>query len=75
MPVYEYKCGTCGETFDVVASFAEREARAVCPACGGRDVEQCFGTFTSGIRRTRLNPGTFVRRRGQMPEHKPCAGG
>jgi putative FmdB family regulatory protein len=71
MPVYEYKCCTCGETFDVVAPFAEREAKAVCPACGRRDVAQCFGTFTSGIRRTRFNPGTFVRRKGQKPEHKP----
>lgn len=71
MPVYEYKCNACGERFDVVASFDEREAKAVCPSCGGRDVAQSFGTFTSGTRRTRFNPGTFVRRKGQKPEHKP----
>jgi putative FmdB family regulatory protein len=38
MPVYEFRCGACGETFEIISSLADREAKAVCPACGDRDV-------------------------------------
>jgi putative FmdB family regulatory protein len=71
MPVYEFKCTKCGERFEIVSSHAERDGKAVCPACGGREVEQVFGGFKVGISRTRLNPGTFERPRGGRPEYTP----
>jgi putative FmdB family regulatory protein len=70
MPVYEFQCKKCGERFEIVSSHAEREANAVCPACGEREAAQVFGGFKVGISRTRLNPGTFERKRGQKPTHK-----
>ncbi len=75
MPVYEFLCASCGERFEIVASLAERDEKAVCPSCGGHDVAQQFGGFKVGISRTRLNPGVFERKKGNAPEYKPPAGG
>jgi putative FmdB family regulatory protein len=71
MPVYEYECASCGDRFEILCGHAEREERAICPSCGGRDVKQVLGGFTVGISRTRLNPGVFERKKGQAPEYKP----
>jgi len=34
MPLYEYKCDTCGEVFEVMQKFAD-EPLALHPKCGG----------------------------------------
>jgi putative FmdB family regulatory protein len=75
MPVYEFQCSACGERFEILCGLAERDAMAVCPSCGGRDVAQVLGGFKVGISRTRLNPGHFERQKGQTPEYKPPPGG
>jgi putative FmdB family regulatory protein len=74
MPIYEFRC-SCGEQFEIMSGHAERDEKAVCPSCGGREVSQVLGGFTVGISRTRLNPGTFARKNGQAPEYTPPAGG
>jgi putative FmdB family regulatory protein len=61
MPVYEFRCGACGETFEIISSLADREAKAVCPACGDRDVKPVFSSVSLGGSRTSVNPGVFVR--------------
>ena len=71
MPIYEYTCAKCGERFEIVSSHAERGEKAVCPACGGREVTQVFGGFKVGISRTKLNPGTFERTRHERPKYHP----
>jgi putative FmdB family regulatory protein len=72
MPVYEFQCTACGERFEILCGLAERDSKAVCPSCGGRDVGQVLvGGFRVGISRTRLNPGHFERRKGKAPEYKP----
>lgn len=65
MPTYEYRCGKCGEAFEVVCSIAEREDEAVCPACGARDVKQVFGAISFSGHRTEINPGHFERPKGR----------
>ena len=34
MPLYEYRCKTCGHQFEKIQSFSAPEEK-VCPACGG----------------------------------------
>ncbi len=75
MPVYEYKCTKCGEHFEIVSSHATRDEKAVCSACGGRDVTQVFGGFKVGISRTKVNPGTFERPRGGQTKYNPPSKG
>jgi putative FmdB family regulatory protein len=33
MPIYEYRCESCSEKFDVLTRFAERDQAQMCPAC------------------------------------------
>lgn len=47
MPVYEFKCGKCGQVFEVVMSMAEAAVQAVaCPICSSDDVEKVFSPFS-----------------------------
>lgn len=44
MPLYEFKCHKCGETFTVAESIAAREKRAEkCPKCNSNEVERVLG--------------------------------
>jgi len=33
MPIYDYKCGECGKTYDVFHKVREVEEDIVCPSC------------------------------------------
>lgn len=46
MPTYEYKCATCGATFDIFQSITARPLRRhECPACGTkRSIRRLIGT-------------------------------
>jgi putative FmdB family regulatory protein len=66
VPTYEYRCGKCGEAFEVVCSIAEREQKAVCPACGAREVNQVFGSIAFSGHRTEFSPGHFERAKGKQ---------
>jgi putative FmdB family regulatory protein len=73
MPIYEFICGTCGTTFEIFSSLADREEKSTCPECGGRDVKPVFSSVSLGGSRSSVNPGVFVRpgRPGAKPYHKP----
>jgi putative FmdB family regulatory protein len=33
MPLYEYRCNACSETFDLLRPMADRTLQAICPSC------------------------------------------
>ena len=35
MPMYEYKCGDCGNRFELIQKFSD-EPVSTCPSCGGK---------------------------------------
>jgi putative FmdB family regulatory protein len=46
MPVYEYHCRACGETFDRVEPLSEHgRGRLSCPHCKSSQVHQVLTTF------------------------------
>lgn len=47
MPIYEYRCEECGESFDkfVRSILAETEVR--CPKCDSEQVRKSFSLFAS----------------------------
>jgi putative FmdB family regulatory protein len=47
MPVYEFKCEKCGDVFEVMGSFAEREKEHTCPKCGSTEVKQAISLFSA----------------------------
>jgi putative FmdB family regulatory protein len=41
MPIYEFECTSCGETFEVILSM--NEASPSCPTCGGSKCRKLIG--------------------------------
>jgi putative FmdB family regulatory protein len=47
MPLFEYRCQTCGHQFETLVSSASR-TRPPCPECDGQDVEKLYSAFGVG---------------------------
>ena len=48
MPVYEYYCGNCGATFDVIRSMSAADDPLTCSQCGaGQRVSRTISLFTT----------------------------
>jgi putative FmdB family regulatory protein len=45
MPLFEYRCSSCGKTFEELVSGDQRD-RAVCRHCGSVRVERLLSTFS-----------------------------
>ncbi|HEY5386478.1 MAG TPA: zinc ribbon domain-containing protein [Thermoleophilia bacterium] len=72
MPLYEYRCEACGETFEIVTSLADRDENAVCPACGAHHTTRVFSPIMLAGKRTSMNPQNFVRPHGPVTPPKPA---
>jgi len=71
MPIFEYRCRSCRQQFEILVGRGRDENLPRCPACGQGDAIRVFGGVAVGISRTQLNPGTFIRQRGQPPAYAP----
>ena len=54
MPVYDYRCGGCENTFDEYLTTSTAPAPA-CPDCGSEEVERQWGTFGTKWRPSFIN--------------------
>ena len=46
MPLYEYFCKKCGESFTLTMTISEHDKKRVqCPRCNGTEVEQQVQSF------------------------------
>ena len=45
MPIYEYRCESCAEKFEVLTRFAERDSAQVCPACESAKTRVLVSSF------------------------------
>ena len=48
MPIYEYRCETCGEKFEVFVRSSSRQANPICPKCGSQKVKKAISLFGVG---------------------------
>jgi putative FmdB family regulatory protein len=48
MPVYEYRCGECGEQFELFLRSAVQKTAPTCPKCGSTDVKKALSLFGVG---------------------------
>lgn len=48
MPLYEYQCQQCGNTFEMLRRIKDADSDAECPRCHSLKVERLFSTFAAG---------------------------
>ena len=65
MPIYEYRCGSCGRPFERYV--ASTTGTAACPACGSGDVKRTLSMFA-----VKSDGGTVA---SSMPAGGSCCGG
>jgi putative FmdB family regulatory protein len=47
MPLYEYRCGGCGQTFEQLRRMQDADRDLACPKCKSGEVERLLSTFAS----------------------------
>ena len=45
MPLYEYRCSSCGSRFELLRRMGQGNEGVACPQCGRSDVEKEYSTF------------------------------
>jgi putative FmdB family regulatory protein len=48
MPLYEYGCRSCGETFELIRRFQDADKDLECPKCHSKKVERQLSKFATG---------------------------
>ena len=48
MPLYEYRCQSCMDTFEVLTTFAERDQGQACPSCESKQTRVLVSSFALG---------------------------
>lgn len=49
MPLYEYRCASCGRRFEVLRRVGQGADGLACPDCGRPEVEKEFSTFAGAV--------------------------
>jgi putative FmdB family regulatory protein len=46
MPIYEYNCAKCNNTFAILQRVGTTEKETECPGCGSKDVKKNISAFS-----------------------------
>lgn len=47
MPLYDYLCKKCGNTFEKLRGISDSDSEIHCPKCASSEVERLLSTFSS----------------------------
>ncbi len=50
MPLYEYRCPDCDETFDLFRPLADRDQPISCPRCGGMRARRALSRVSASVK-------------------------
>jgi putative FmdB family regulatory protein len=48
MPLYEYRCRDCGQSFEMLRKMADADRDLICLKCHSEQVERLFSAFATG---------------------------
>ncbi|HLE16141.1 MAG TPA: zinc ribbon domain-containing protein [Anaerolineales bacterium] len=49
MPIFEFVCTSCGESFEELMRSASAVEEAICPSCGSSQVKKQISTFSARL--------------------------
>jgi putative FmdB family regulatory protein len=58
VPLYEYRCSTCGSRFEVLQRVGQGPEGLSCPDCGNSGVEKQYSTFAGSVAGRSLGGGS-----------------
>jgi len=73
MPIYEYRCESCGNEFEKLVRRATDVMDEGCPSCGQKHLEQQYSTFAA--RGSNGDDAAWTPARTRMNEGGGCGGG
>jgi putative FmdB family regulatory protein len=47
MPIYEYECSECGDSFEKMVRFSEADQPQICPTCQSQNTKKKISVFAS----------------------------
>ena len=47
MPIYEYKCTNCDNSFELIRSINDEDKNLKCPECSSSEVQKILSIFAS----------------------------
>jgi putative FmdB family regulatory protein len=68
MPIYEYECATCGETFEVILAIGEDSPP--CPECGGHECTKLIAAPAVHIKTDQATGRIEKRVKGYLKDGK-----
>jgi putative FmdB family regulatory protein len=57
MPIYEYRCDACDETFERLVFASDKDGPVECPACGKHKSKRQLSSFSCGSSSEGLGSG------------------
>lgn len=48
MPLYDYRCRACGNTFELLRRIHDSDANLECPVCHSDKIERLLSSFATG---------------------------
>lgn len=48
MPLYDYVCYVCGNSFEKLRRMSDDDSEIRCPECGSERIERLLSTFSTG---------------------------
>jgi len=72
MPIYEYKCQTCGQVAEFLVRSLSSSENLSCPSCGSQNLERLF-SVPSLLKEKTSSPGHTCCGRTERCETPPCS--
>ncbi len=74
MPIYEYKCQSCGQISEVLVHSFNSTGNPRCPSCGGQDVERLLSVPSLVMEKGKPSGSTCCGRTERC-DKPPCSSG
>lgn len=77
MPIYEYRCKNCGNTFEYLVGIGRGDDDIICKNCGSREMEKLLSTanFAKGEHMGFSQGGNTCCGREERCDNPPCSTG